>query len=380
MQFIRRAATNSLSRILLPILVFGIALGDRSISHGETSPSEPLVVVQNGKYGYIDHQGNIVIRPQFVWGIDFWQGLADVYVCGRVVSLDSSGSFHPRRAAIAGQLVPKRVGRKVGFADAGGQFKIPPTFDEALPFSEGFAAVEVGGKWGFIDTEGHIVISPQFGAAFYFREGVATVESEQGFLIVDKSGSALSSGYDMVEFIAEDRVPVLHGEKWGFLDLHGKPVVPVMYESMRPFSGGLAAVQRGNKWGYIDRDGKQAIPFQFDEAGPFANGVAPARVGDESGFINGSGKFVFHLKFNYSAGFFGSDSSGLFIADSDVARYWTEDHLFGYVNSSGKVIWGPSSESPDHAPLSGWSEKDKVRSCDGVPESIQKTIASFPSD
>ena len=380
MQFARQPATCSLPKILLAILVFGIAVGDRSVLHGERSPSEPLVVVQNGKYGYIDHQGKIVIRPQFAWGMDFWQGLADVYVCGRVVSMDSNGSFHPRRVALAGELVPKRVGRKVGFVDAGGQFKIPPTFDDALPFSEGFAAVQVGEKWGFIDTKGHLVIGPQFEGAFYFREGVATVESEHGFLIVDKSGTALSGDYNMVEFIAEDRVPVLHGEKWGFLDLQGKTVIPVMYESMRPFSGGLAAVQRGNKWGYIDSEGKEVIPFQFDEAGPFANGLAPARTGDESGFINSSGKYAFHLKFDYSAGFFGSDSSGLFIADSDVARYWTKDHLFGYVNSSGKVIWGPSSEGPDHPPLDGWSEKDKVRSCDGVPESFQKAIASFPSE
>jgi len=380
MQFARQAARISLSRILLAILVFGIALWDQSISHGETSPSEPLVVVQNGKYGYIDHQGKIVIRPQFVWGLDFWQGLADVYVCGRIVSLDSSGAFHPRRVALAGELAPKRIGPKVGFIDAAGQFKIPATFDEALPFSEGLAAVQVDNKWGFIDTEGHLVIRPQYAGAYYFREGVATVDSELGTQIVDKSGATVSDAFETVDFVAEGRVPVLRNRKWGFLNLQGKIVIPIVYESMWPFSGGVAAVQRGNKWGYIDRDGKEVIPFQFDEAGPFANGLAPTKVGDESGFIDRAGKFVFHLKFNYSSGFFGSDSSGLFRADSDVARYWTEDNFFGYFSTSGKVIWGPNPEGPDHAPILGWSDDDKIKSCEGVPDSIQKTIASFPSD
>lgn len=378
MQFARQAAAISPLRILLAILLFGIALGDRSISHGETSPSEPLVVVQNGKYGYIDHQGKIVIRPQFVWGIDFWQGLADVYVCGRVVSLDSSGAFHPRRVALAGELAPKRIDRKVGFVDAGGQFKIPPTFDEALPFSEGLAAIKVDNKWGFIDTEGHLAIRPQFAAAFYFREGVATVDSELGTQIVDRSGTAISEGFETIDFVVEGRVPVMRKEKWGFLDLQGKMVIPVAYDEMRPFSRGLAAVQKENKWGYIDRNGTVVIPFQFEDAGPFANGLAPARIGKETGFIDRSGKFAFHLKFNHSSGYFGLDSSGLSIADSDVALYSTDDGLFGYVNSSGKVIWGPSPEGPsDHGP---WSEADKIRSCEGVPESVQKTIASFPSD
>jgi hypothetical protein len=378
-KFVRQATKNSLSRILLTIVVLWILFGYRSISHGETSPGEPLVVVQDGKYGYIDHQGKIIIRPQFLWGMDFWQGLAEVYVCGHIVSLDSSGSFHPHRVALAGELALYRSGGKLGFINAGRQFKIPPTFDEALPFSEGLAAVEVGKKWGFIDREGRVAIRPQFKGAYYFREGVATVDSELGTQIVDKSGRPISDAFEAIDFVAEGRVPVMRNGNWGFLNLQGKIVIPVEYESMRPFSGGIAAVQKDHKWGYIDLNG-MVIPFQFDDAGPFANGLAPARIGKETGFIDRAGKFAFHLKFDHSSGFLGLDSSGLLIADSDVAQYRTDDGLFGYVNSSGKLIWGPSPESPDHAPIGGWSEKDKARSCEGVPEPIQKTIANFPTD
>ena len=38
------------------------------------SRDEPLVVVQNGKYGYIDHDGKVVIGPQFIWADNFWRG------------------------------------------------------------------------------------------------------------------------------------------------------------------------------------------------------------------------------------------------------------------------------------------------------------------
>jgi len=65
-------------------------------------------------------------------------------------------------------------------------------------------------------------------------------------------------------------------------------------------------------------------------------------------------------------------------AETDVSRFWTADKAFGYVNTSGKVIWGPTAESPDHAPLAGWSAKDKTASCEGVPDQLQKTIAAFP--
>lgn len=380
LELMRDLLKTSLSRILLAIVVSCAVFGDRNISRAETSPSEPILVVQNGKYGYIDHQGKIVIRPQFYWGVDFWQGLAEVYVCGRTVSVDKNGIFHPRRIALAGELSPKRVGEKVGFEDGVGQFKIPAIFDEALPFSEGFAAVQVDNQWGFIDTTGQMVIRPRFAAAFYFREGVGTVDNEQGTVLIDKSGNVISSGYNTIDFIADGRAPVLRVDKWGFLDLQGKVVIPIEYDSMRPFSGGLAPVQKDDKWGYIDRDGKIVIPFQFDEADSFASGLAPVKLGEDSGFIDKSGKFAFHLNFKSSLGFFGINSSGLDIADSDVAGYWTDDGRFGYVNTSGKVIWEPTAGGPSDMVIGGETEAEKVESCKGMPQSVQEQIASFPDD
>ena len=119
---------------------------------------EPLVVVQSGKYGFIDHHGNFIIRPVFIWGEGFWKGLGTVYVCGHYVSIDSSGNLHPYRTAAKGQLQPVRRDAKFGFVDDGGHFKIEPIFDDALPFSSGMAAVKLGEKWGFVDTTGHLII------------------------------------------------------------------------------------------------------------------------------------------------------------------------------------------------------------------------------
>src|SRR6266481_1445260 len=128
----------------LLVLVTSVAMAAQSTVSGvgsAGSKNEPLVVVQNGKYGYINHEGKVVIRPQFIWAEDFWQGLGTVYVCGRYVSVDSSGALHPLRIAVEGHLVIKRKGEKLGFVDASGRFRIAPSFDDALPFSQGLAAV-----------------------------------------------------------------------------------------------------------------------------------------------------------------------------------------------------------------------------------------------
>jgi hypothetical protein len=362
---------GGVASILLPMLVLAQNVRDLA--------KEPLIVVQNGRYGYIDHNGAVVIQPQFLWGDDFDHGYAEVYVCSRLVSIDASGKVVPLRPANQFDPQPRRLGGKVGFVDASGQFKIQPSFDDALPFSDGVAAVQVHGLWGFIDSSGHEVIPPMFKAAYYFREGVVLAETDKGNVLIDKSGTVLASGYEQLKGITEEgRVPVSRNSKFGYLDLHGNVAIPLEYDDLDSFSHGLAPVKKGAKWGYIDRDGKVRIPFNFDEAGLFASGLAPARIGKETGFIDVSGKFVFQLAFEHAPGFLTGDDEGIFRADYDVSRFWTSDARFGYVNTAGKAIWGPNKETPDHPPLFGWSERDKSKSCEGISQAIRETVAGFP--
>jgi hypothetical protein len=352
---------------------------------GPASSRDLLVIVKNGRYGFIDHAGKVVIRPRFLWGDDFEDGIGNVFVCSRDVWIDESGKAMPQRPPDRYLLHDgrraHRVGGKVGFVDATGEFKIKPTYDDALPFSDGAAAVEREGKWGFIDTSGHEVIQPVYEGAFYFREGVGLVETGAGYKLIDKAGAVLASGYEYMDGIVnEGRVPVGRNDKHGYLDLNGNVVIPLEYDFAGSFSRGLAPVKKGEKWGYIDRDGHERVPFIFDEAGPFASGLAPVRSGKESGFIDKSGKFAFHLAFRQAPGFLTGNDEGLFVADSDVSRFWTSDDRFGLVNIAGKVIWGPTKGSPDHPPIMGWSEENKAESCKGIPKAMRAAVAKLPAD
>ena len=320
------------------------------------SRDQLLAIVQGGKYGYIDHTGRIVIQPQFIWAEDFWRDRGTVYVCGRYVSIDRSGTIGPPRVVGPGQ---------------------PTSFDEALPFSDGLAAVKSGQKWGFVDTAGRLAIPARFTAAFYFHEGVATAELDSSTVLIDRSGRVLASGYQFHAGIpSHGRVPATRRDKSGYLDLQGRVAIPFVYDAVTTFSGGLAAVEREGKWGYIDRDGRMVIAFGFDDAGPFGSGLAPIKTGTRTGFIDKSGRFAFELPFESAAGFLtGDEESNLFIADSDVSRFWTADNRFGYVNTSGRVIWGPTGEHPDHRPLLGWTDDMKAESCRGIPESTKAAVS-----
>lgn len=94
---------------------------------------------------------------------------------------------------------------KTGFADTLGKVIIGPEFDCILPFSEGLAIFGVngrlnrngdhleyiGGKWGFIDKQGKQVQVPAYDALRSFRDGMAFAEKDGKWGTIDRTGKVI---------------------------------------------------------------------------------------------------------------------------------------------------------------------------------------------
>ncbi|HET8667395.1 MAG TPA: WG repeat-containing protein [Terriglobales bacterium] len=115
--------------------------------------------VATNKYGFVNHDGNVVIEPQFADAGNFGNGLA-----------------------------PIRKSDKYGYIEHSGKVAIAPQFDEAGAFSEELARVRVGAKFGFIDKHGAWVINPSFDEAGDFRHGLARVKSSGEWYFIDRGG------------------------------------------------------------------------------------------------------------------------------------------------------------------------------------------------
>jgi WG containing repeat len=82
-----------------------------------------------------------------------------------------------------------RIGGKFGYIDKQGKLVIKPAFDDARKFRDGLAPVNVGDKWGYIDKSGKTVIQPQFEDAQSFESGLAEVQSGGGSGYIDQTGA-----------------------------------------------------------------------------------------------------------------------------------------------------------------------------------------------
>lgn len=88
-----------------------------------------------------------------------------------------------------GLIRVKTQNGKWGFIDTEGNEKIQPAYSDACAFSNGLAAVQKDGKWGYIDTEGQFQIEPRFRDALDFNEsGRAQVQSAAGWHVIDQQG------------------------------------------------------------------------------------------------------------------------------------------------------------------------------------------------
>jgi WG containing repeat len=85
-------------------------------------------------------------------------------------------------------LHPQRIQGKFGYADAAGRIVIPARFDGADAFSEGLAVVLDSGRFGYIDSRGAFAIPAIYRHARAFRDGHASVRFGSAWLTIDTVG------------------------------------------------------------------------------------------------------------------------------------------------------------------------------------------------
>ena len=149
-------------------------------------------------------------------------------------------------------LAPVQTNGKWGFIDMTGKVIIPLQFDEADSFSEKLAAVQTDDKWGYINRTGTFVITPQFDDARHFSENLAAARSGNRWGYITKKGSfeippAYANAYD---FSPERFALVETGGESYYIHPNGKKVTGLsatITAKAAPASGKPAARTIGGK-------------------------------------------------------------------------------------------------------------------------------------
>ncbi|NLW02187.1 MAG: WG repeat-containing protein [Clostridiaceae bacterium] len=236
---------------------------------------------------------------------------------------------------------------KWGYIDSEGKVVVDFIYDHAGFFAEGVAAVSLNDRFGLIDLDGETIVEPQYAHIGNFSEGLAHVvkieagASKHGFM--NKDGDAFYKDYfDNNTGDFHDGLAVFEKDlNFGYVDTNGDIVIEPEYYMAYDFSEGLAVVADENdKHGFIDTNGNLVIPFRFDhyidgtyQYQGFSNGLAAVCIDGKFGYINKNGDFAIEPVFDYAERF--SDGLALVFADG----------LYGYIDTKGEFIIEPGFES-----------------------------------
>ncbi|HSK14504.1 MAG TPA: WG repeat-containing protein [Phnomibacter sp.] len=151
-------------------------------------------VKKDGKIGYVDINGKVIVPLEFAEGLTFNEGYSAVRKESKWAFLDSSGRFitdflYADAQGFSQGLAPAKKGSGWGFIDTLGKEVIPFEYSNARKFSEGLAAVSNKGKelWGFINRRGEVIIPFALDFADSFDEnGEARVVKRGQMMWIDK--------------------------------------------------------------------------------------------------------------------------------------------------------------------------------------------------
>jgi hypothetical protein len=169
---------------------------------------------------------------------------------------------------------------QVFFVDKHFQPVSPPTYSDAKPFSEGFAAVltrDIPGRktltecgedcWRVVDTRFKPVGELAFKRVESYKEGFALVtNSDNLFNLLDSKGNLLLPSWHEFALAFQEGFAIVGDDgRYTFIDRQGKYVSERRYDQAWPFEDGYAMVKKDNKYNFIDRQGKIASKMWFDE-------------------------------------------------------------------------------------------------------------------
>ncbi len=206
------------------------------------------LVKKNGRYGYLDDRGDLVIPFQFKKAYGFSEnGLAFV------VNDHNLG----------------------GYIDRSGDYVIPPIYDTGSNFQFGLAAVSRKGRYKYIYESGNKAIDGDFNYAGGFSKcGLSKYENlggKQGFLDTNSiTVMELKKGCHLFEFQEDSRITKFRMDnREALIDAAGKVITGFFdriiispYSLLNPFL-------RNNLWGYIDNLGQEVIPNIYKKVTQF---------------------------------------------------------------------------------------------------------------
>ena len=321
-----------------------------------------------GKWGFADKTGKVVIQPQYKEVHSFSEGLAAVKKDSQwfyirkdgtllpTVSVRKAGDFHQGVAVVDGSWLMDTQGKKYaklksysfvgdfqenGLAEVGVR-RASRSLLDYISIGWGWGAGWGGPVWGVGPGWGpywggygyhHHHHHHGWGGGIGISPGVVMPSSLYRGYVNKKAQEVISPTYSYVSPFYGKLALIREDGHWGMVDTKGQVGIPAAYDALLPFSEGLAAFGSDKKWGFIDESNKVVIPNRFDSVQSFFQDRTTAVEKDKGGIIDKAGNPVAPFR---------GELRELGPLTADRAAYRDpEKKKWGYVDENAKTVISP---------------------------------------
>lgn len=174
---------------------------------------------------------------------------------------------------------------KLGFMNRSGSVVIQPAYFNFASFSDGLAAASPaeGGKFGYIDKQNNMVIPVKYEDANPFYKGYAVVARKKRtsaggpgkptitipgeYIVIDKTGKEIiTTPYESISNRQSGGLFIVTNKsKSGAIDSTGKLILPVEYKDvLSDYQGNFIVCTIENKYGMINNKGAFLLKTEYD--------------------------------------------------------------------------------------------------------------------
>lgn len=263
------------------------------------------VVGINNKYGAINKMGELIIPLNYSSVSDFIQGRSIIEINDKLGMIDRNNKMilqaeYEDLGDLASELIYFSKGIRYGYMDVFGTTKIDVHFDEAYSFNNGRALVEIGDYKALIDTKGNYILPPTFEDLAQLTDSLYSFEKDELKGIISISGKIIAEAkYDEIGVFNDNLAYVIKEDTLEYINHQGKVVISKNFktypnfELKGEFKNGFAVVYaivaKKEKYGKINTKGELVIPFEYDNLG-IGNKFIPFKKKDAWGLINATNK------------------------------------------------------------------------------------------
>lgn len=233
------------------------------------------ILSQERLYGFVSHEGKIIVPAKYEFVDDF----------------SSSAAM---------------VGRadKISYVDIEGEELMPFEWEDGMPFERELAVVMKDDYLGVINKVGGVIIPAEYDNIYLDKTSPILTEREGVYRFYSRRGKPLFSEYENARPYAFSRAVVKEGEELNVISTSGEKLFGGQYKDIRIISDTLMVIQdTTGLWSLANIQGEILTKKKYEQIGDFSEGLAPVVLKGKYGYIDiyGAEKIAVNTSYNASS-------------------------------------------------------------------------------